>query len=570
MKKLHWLCLIALLFLVACTASDKQQRLAQLAELEQRNTDDSLMTDDSLAEQLADYFDRHGTPNEQLRAHYILGRTYADLGEAPAAIQAYLDAATRADTTAQDCDWAKLCRVYGQMSDVFYRQNLMEDNLFCLDNTITYAWKAKDTIQALTCQMHKVNTLLRLQKKDEALHLFAITFRRIANDINLNYASKFGTLPVEVMLNQNDIVEAGEYLQLYEEKSGFFDDNGNIAPGRETYYYFRGHYHMLKCQYDSAEFFFRKEMQDGMDFYNQNAGARGLALLYKQTHQPDSSAKYALLSYQMLDSLYQQTSTWDVAQTKALYDYSRHQQLAQQEREMAEQEQKKNNAFRLLIVAITAALIFVLLLWRWNRKRKDRLYRQKMDELEKAHADLESLHIQAENLKAMRKLQDEEIENGKAEISGLRSVEERLLRLIKEKEITIVSLQQELCRGENNAAPDSSFEYQLEQTSAYLLLRNHSRCINVIKEEEWAEVEKSLESILPDFFQFLGERRDLLGKNGFRICVLLRLHFRVKDVANLMNVTSAYVSARSSEVLSMLFHMSGGGRALAEKLSLLH
>ena len=55
-------------------------------ELERQNRADSVMTNDSLAEHLVKYFDRHGTPNERMRAHYILGRTYADMGEAPRAV----------------------------------------------------------------------------------------------------------------------------------------------------------------------------------------------------------------------------------------------------------------------------------------------------------------------------------------------------------------------------------------------------------------------------------------------------------------------------------------------------
>ena len=149
MKQLPIVLLLTLLIFAACTSGDRQQRLAQLEELERQNVADSLMTNDSLAQALADFFDRHGTPNERLRAHYILGRTYADLGEAPAAINAYLDAATCADTTAQDCDWAKLSRVYGQMADVFYKQNLMEDFLEANTHSIYYAWKANDTLQAV-------------------------------------------------------------------------------------------------------------------------------------------------------------------------------------------------------------------------------------------------------------------------------------------------------------------------------------------------------------------------------------------------------------------------------------
>ena len=70
--------LFALVLLSACSGGT--ERRLQLEDLERQNRADSLMLNDSLARDLADWFDRHGTPNEQLRAHYILGRTYADRG----------------------------------------------------------------------------------------------------------------------------------------------------------------------------------------------------------------------------------------------------------------------------------------------------------------------------------------------------------------------------------------------------------------------------------------------------------------------------------------------------------
>ncbi len=63
MKRTRWLCrLIAFLLLAACTSGDRQQRLAQLEELERRNVADSLMTNDSLAQALADFFDHVHSP----------------------------------------------------------------------------------------------------------------------------------------------------------------------------------------------------------------------------------------------------------------------------------------------------------------------------------------------------------------------------------------------------------------------------------------------------------------------------------------------------------------------------
>ena len=97
--------------LMGCSA-DNGQMLRQLEELEQMNRADSVMRNDSLAEDLVAYFDKHGTPNERMRAHYILGRTYFALGELPRALETYLDAVGCADTTATDCDYKTLSRIH--------------------------------------------------------------------------------------------------------------------------------------------------------------------------------------------------------------------------------------------------------------------------------------------------------------------------------------------------------------------------------------------------------------------------------------------------------------------------
>ena len=110
----------------------------ELTALQAMNQTDSILTNDSLAQALADYFDRHGTPNEQMEAHYLLGRTHADRGEAPAALAAYHNAIDRAErimvgeripgiTTDTGCNYAQLWRVYAQMGGVYYLQNLVDD-----------------------------------------------------------------------------------------------------------------------------------------------------------------------------------------------------------------------------------------------------------------------------------------------------------------------------------------------------------------------------------------------------------------------------------------------------------
>ena len=38
---------------------------------------------DSVMQEVADYYDHHGPPNERMEAHYLLGCVYRDMGEAP-------------------------------------------------------------------------------------------------------------------------------------------------------------------------------------------------------------------------------------------------------------------------------------------------------------------------------------------------------------------------------------------------------------------------------------------------------------------------------------------------------
>ena len=81
-------------------------------------------TSDSLTKELVDHFDSHGTTNERVLAHYLLGRALNDMEEAPAALQVYYDALAIADTTKADCDFVTLKGVYGQMAYIFQKQNL--------------------------------------------------------------------------------------------------------------------------------------------------------------------------------------------------------------------------------------------------------------------------------------------------------------------------------------------------------------------------------------------------------------------------------------------------------------
>ena len=154
-------CLLVIV-LASCSGDGSQMR-AQLEELERQNREYEDFTTDSLAKELVDYFDRHGTANERLRAHYILGCVYRDLGEAPRAVDAYLDAASQADTTAADCDFRTLGCVYSQMGDVCHRQLLLSNEIEARRKSYYYGLLAGDTLGALSSMKLSASAYILIQ-----------------------------------------------------------------------------------------------------------------------------------------------------------------------------------------------------------------------------------------------------------------------------------------------------------------------------------------------------------------------------------------------------------------------
>ena len=102
------------------------------------------MPSDSLFQEVVDYYDSKGTPNEKMEAHYLLGCIYRDMKEAPKAMQCYQEAIGYADTSSQKCDYTTLFSIYGQMGSIYKRQYLPSAAIDCYQKYSYYALKSKN------------------------------------------------------------------------------------------------------------------------------------------------------------------------------------------------------------------------------------------------------------------------------------------------------------------------------------------------------------------------------------------------------------------------------------------
>lgn len=531
------LAVVAGVLLSGCTDSH-QQRL-QLEELERQNRADSLMTNDSLALDLAQWFDRHGTPNEQLRAHYILGRTYADRGELPQALNAYNDAADRADTTAADCDYRTLSRVHTQTAQLYYSQ-LLPDNMIREERlAMRYAEMAKDTMQYLYCYGMLAEGYEMKNSPDSALYILSDVYSLYKLAGYEKYAASLCCSMADIYRQKKDFVQAGKYMLVFEKQSGYFLENGDIKFGKEMYYSCKGHLCLDVSDKDNAEYYFRKLLSVANNYDLEIAALDGLQRFYAKYFNRDSLVKYVQLSDSICNIVHNEVEMQKTLQVQAIYDYTRSELIA---------SQKSREADRLryiLVIVVSLSIILTLLsvIAYIHHQNAQRLlqskYQAEMEKLAQAQADL----------------------------LALRSEQSVSLTLLSQKEQEIKTLQDttEQYRHKIHTLQGYALNERLQRAPVTLRLRQYLRHVpyQVPTFEDWRNMKILINHEIPSFYGILVETNKL---NDFEydVCVLLRLQFSPANIAKLKKCTPAYISQIRKGIYKKLFQKEGRADDLDE------
>ena len=536
----HLLTIFVLLLALTCctTEADRNRMRAALDSINGHNQSGQPFTVKEV-QPYVEFFDDHGTPNDRLLSHYLLGRAYYDHGEAPMALQCYQDAADCADTTAIDCDYAQLARVFGQMAQVFYSQGLYPDMLFHLNKSVKYAWKGKDTLLALRNHEQEGFAYLELKDTISAIAIFEHVSKQFKIFGNTQKAAIALGGVIRPLIDVGYYDKAKDYINMYETESGRFDSCGNIEAGREIYYKSKGLYYLRTMVLDSAEYYFRKELRIGRDFNNQNAAAKGLSELYHILNMSDSMAKYYRYAYTMLDSVYAQRSTKEVERMQAMYDYTRHQDIAHQ-------EQKKANQ-RTVIIWICVGIIIVICLFTFIIIR----------ELARKRKMIEQKYLQSQSA----------IELAQSDIAKLRKNEETNSELISEKE-QIIREQETIMKAllRRDTRSQSMANRRFKATVIYEKFEQLSIVGQKPTNAEWEQMKEQLFKYYPDFRDFMSKHEHQLNDKEYKTCLLIRMDFKPKMVSHMLEVAPSYISNIRTEMLQKLFNLSGNSKAFDKML----
>ena len=536
-------------------------RQYQLRRLQAQNKTFVPLTSDSLAKILVSYYDSHGNANERMLAHYLLGCTYRDMGEAPHAIDCYLDATTQADTTAKDCDFNTLSCVYSQMAEIYYKQLLLSSHIDASRKASYYSFKANKPYYGILNLDKTAASYILLNKIDSAesvLKEVQMLFQQYnLSEKSLQSSTKLMHIYVE---NPDKLSDAKELIDNYDTKATFFDENHELPSSKRHFYYYKGRYYEGVNKLDSAEYYYRKVYRPNMSFVDKDPMYRGLLSVFTKRHQADSIAKYAKLYCEVNDSSIAKKDQDLTAQMAASYNYNRYQKEAfENERAI---DRFRFTLILFAIIVIIASLVF----WRRYKTKIRFLKAEYANATNEYNNNIHILELIKHSHQGTINAIAEELEQEKKDNSNYRAKYYDAQKVIErinaqydnnrnELEQENASLKQEievLQKSEviyKNLKKSKQF---IETDAVKRILELMNKPLQPISDEEWNQLISISGLYFPSLLRDL-RNKPKLSNQHIRACILIMLNVRGTDIANRLNIKDQRVTNIKSEINRELF-----------------
>jgi len=511
--------------------SEGDRMFFELVKLKAQNKMYVTFTTDTIINEVVNYFKTKGTPNERMLAYYMQGRVYADMGEAPQALQAYYDAIESADTTSNDCDYEVLIPVYGQMSVLFHQQNLPHDEIWALQHYLDYIRRYNSAKEYVIEKLHLISPYYLLGKKDSVLQIIDNTYHALKAMGEDQEAADALVVSINIFMERGQLDKARHNMEIFEKESGLFDNKGNIAKGREAYYKTKGLYELSVHNLDSAEYYFRKVIKYG----HQLDGYRGLLYVYRTRNVSDSIAHYSLLFESALDSLHNKTEIDAIHQMSSLYNYSRIQKIAEQE---THKVRKVRFGISIIIGFVFLGILIAIHYYIVYRNKKQ-------SEIDKLAANLKSAH--------------EEYKNVQEELQQLK--EKDYHQLIVEKEMRSQELKLYIEKyshlQELSPATDNLNEFETSKIVGVFLNKKDFRSSKSMPSKaEWRLLEMQFCKNMSATYKVLAKEKKL-SPLELRVCILLILGFEDYSIVSLTDSIPQTITNAKSRSNKKIFNDKG-------------
>lgn len=492
---------------------DACRRNSSLKELP---TEDTLRT-------LVEYFDSHGSANEQMMSLYVMGCMHMDKGDAPAALKYFHDAVNAADTTDRDCDIKTLSRIYGQMGDIFTDMRSPQLAIEVRQKAYDIANKANDSVNAVRIYLHISLNYLQLGKYDTALKYSHLSLQKLRNFGLKDEAASALTIDYIIHLIQKNYQEAKKAFDIYESETGYFDGKGNIAPGRERFYIYKGDYYNGIGKQDSALFYYRRFLTERHDIENREGAYRGIMTAYRKLDVTDSVAKYSILFSNANDSANIIKSSQETARLQAVYNYNDIQRMA-----MEKTAEAREHQLWLYIVTLTSVIVFFVtyFLYRVHQRK----VRNKIRAFSNRYKRDLSLYLQLKREMELLQSDHTSLE------SSMKELRDKLSEYENESNLRLINND----RGASHSR-------------IIAVLREMSANDKVANRQQWMDLDGEMCENMPLFVWKLNSSSQPLTEQEQRVCYLARMDFSAQDIAPLMAVTRQRINNIFNTISNKLF-----------------
>ena len=535
-------CLMLLMLLTACYGPQRRQMLALLDEADSLNRAYAKLPSDTLLRQAADFFDRHGTPNEQLRAHYLLGCAYRDLGEAPQALQCYLDAIDRADTISCDCDFKLLARVHGQAGDLFAKETLYRNAINEYLTASRLAIIGRDTLTYIFAYGQLESCYFGIGNTDSALAVNYRTRELLCYHGYESYANSFLATSINLLLQKHDYIEARKQIDKYEYNWNQNNPDGIDDPKFKLLFYYKGLLNEGVGNQDSALSYYYRLVREGVTDNNMGLGYKGLLSVYEHQENSDSVIKYANLFTEHLEMMSETIKQSNLQNLQGLYDYTRHQHIA--EREVRKSDKLKFDLMLALAFLIVSILIGIItyLANRHHHKQQQQLLINK-----NAIALIEYATIKS-TLEIVKK--DNDIYKGRYE--ALKADFEKAKNILAELQ-------------PDKKTPDEwNIEDSLLSVPIVIKLHKMASTAMVASVSDLMELRQIAQKLMPRFITTINSSGYLPDRRDTDICIFVKLRFLPSEIGILLNISKNNLSNIRKRLLAKMFKQEGSAKDFDE------
>lgn len=539
MKQILYI-IIGVMFL---SCGKRQEYVDALEQLQAQNKAFVPFTSDSLAKDVVSYFDRHGSSNEQMKAHYLLGCVYRDLGESPRAVDSYLDAINKADTTAKDCDFYLLSTVYSQMADIYYKQLLLSNEIEARHQASYYAFRTDSIYYYINNLGLAAGSYILMNKPDSAELLIKDVQEKFQKYGYSQAALQFSTMLIHLYVTKPEkLADTKVLIDKYDTESNLFDQNHELPPSKRLFYFYKGKYFESINQLDSAEIYYRKVYRPNMPYTAQNSMYEGLLGIFQKRQIADSIAKYARLYCEANDSSIAKKDQELTAQMAASYNYSLYQ------KEAIENESKANKTRMILLTFVFLVIISTILIWRKYQNIK----RKRLAEIE----NLKTEHVRAtdeysRNLYTMQLLDKSRQQDIASMQKDSLEYENKMTELKEEN--------QRLEKAIKRIEQQKGISQYLENTIGFMrtdIVRHLKNLdyipLSTMNEKDWRELDKQVREYFPHLLLDLHNSPKITTQK-IQVCLLVIIKVSDSSISNWLGLKASRISNIKSELNKTLF-----------------